>query len=97
LRFHGNLFFSQIDFDLRDIQKIKNCQIRVDWTVKGKLRLPWNANIFFNGYSIYKMNSIGLIYEHIDTWDRPPQSILKQFLPTKEKIVSRSGLKKQTM
>ena len=67
LRFHGGLFFSQIDFDLHNIQQIEDSQIRADWTVRGKLRLPWNANIFFNGYSIYKINQTGLIYEHIDT------------------------------
>jgi len=49
--------------------------------VRGKLRVPWEANIFFNGNSTYKLNADGLIYDHRDNWDRVPKEILKQFLP----------------
>ena len=48
-------------------------------TVRGNLRVPWQARILFNGYSTYKLTAEGLIYEHIDTWDRQPGEILKQF------------------
>ncbi len=81
LRFHGRLFFTELYFDLHDIQAVSADTIRADWTVRGRLRVPWKAQIFFNGYSLYKLNKDALIYEHIDTWDRSPQEILKQFLP----------------
>lgn len=83
LRFHGKLFFSELYFDLHDVKQTAEDIILANWTVRGKLRLPWKANIFFNGYSTYKLTKSGLIYEHIDTWDRQPREILKQFLPQK--------------
>jgi hypothetical protein len=58
--------------------------ILANWTVRGVLRVPWKAKMFFNGYSTYKLTQDNLIYEHIDTWDRKPSEILKQFL-SKEK------------
>jgi hypothetical protein len=79
LRFHGQLFFTQIHFDLHDVQPTEPNIIVANWTVRGILRLPWKPRLFFNGYSTYKLNQAGLIYEHIDTWDRPPMEILKQF------------------
>lgn len=81
LRFHGKLFFTELYFDLHDVKQTAEDIILANWTVRGKLRLPWKANIFFNGYSTYKLTKEGLIYEHIDTWDRQPSEILKQFLP----------------
>lgn len=81
LRFHGQLFFTQLYFDVHQIQYLLPETLRVDWTVRGKLRVPWNAEINFNGYSTYTLNSQGLIYHHVDTWDRKPLEILKQFLP----------------
>ena len=84
LRFHGKLFFTELYFDLHDVKHTAEDIIRADWTVRGTLRLPWKAGIFFNGYSIYKLNEDGLIYKHIDTWDRKPIEILKQFFPKSE-------------
>ncbi|OKH39650.1 hypothetical protein NIES2119_05100 [[Phormidium ambiguum] IAM M-71] len=81
LRFHGKLFFTELYFDLHDVKQTAADIILANWTVRGKLRLPWKANIFFNGYSTYKLTKENLIYEHIDTWDRHPSEILKQFLP----------------
>jgi hypothetical protein len=83
LRFHGRLFFTELYFDLHTIQPDSPQTIRADWTVRGTLRLPWQANLFFNGYSIYYFNPAGLIDRHVDTWDRSPVEILKQFLPQK--------------
>ncbi|MBZ8180436.1 DUF2358 domain-containing protein [Oscillatoria salina] len=83
LRFHAQLFFREIYFDVHNIRQAAKDVIKVDWTVRGTLRVPWQAKVFFNGNSTYKMNEEGLIYEHLDTWDRKPQEILKQFLPTK--------------
>lgn len=80
LRFHGRLFFTEIYFDLDNVQQATQNTIRADWTIRGTLRVPWKAKIFFNGYSLYKLNSDALIYEHIDTWDRSPKTILKQFV-----------------
>ena len=80
LRFHGRLFFTDLHFDVHQIQAVDPHTIRVDWTVRGTLRLPWRPPLFFNGYSHYKLNEQGQIYDHRDTWDRPPIAILRQFL-----------------
>lgn len=79
LRFHAQLFFTEIYFDLHDVNQIEEDTIKATWTVRGTLRLPWKAHIFFNGDSTYKLNQEGLIYNHLDTWDRKPSEILKQF------------------
>ncbi|BAZ52071.1 hypothetical protein NIES4103_47300 [Nostoc sp. NIES-4103] len=81
LRFHARLFFSQIYFDLHEVYQSAEDTIIAKWTVRGVLRVPWKAKIFFNGYSTYKFNQDNLIYEHIDTWDRKPGEILRQFFP----------------
>ncbi|MCC5635124.1 DUF2358 domain-containing protein [Nostoc sp. CHAB 5844] len=80
LRFHAQLFFTQIAFDLHEVYQSAEDTILAKWSVRGVLRVPWKAKIFFNGYSTYKFNSDNLIYEHIDTWDRKPSEILKQFI-----------------
>ncbi|MGB3509112.1 MAG: DUF2358 domain-containing protein [Microcoleaceae cyanobacterium] len=87
LRFHGRLFFTELYFDLHDVQQTAENIILATWTVRGVLRVPWQARIFFNGYSTYKLNQDGLINEHIDTWDRKPGEILKQFFQKREKGV----------
>lgn len=79
LRFHGRLFFTELFFDLDNIQQASENTIRADWTVRGILRLPWKPPLLFNGYSIYTLNADALISEHIDTWDRSPGEILRQF------------------
>lgn len=80
LRFHGQLFFTQLYFDLHDVHQEGLDTILAKWTVRGILRVPWKARVFFNGCSTYKLNQDGLIYNHIDTWDRKPSEILKQFI-----------------
>ncbi|MFN6565942.1 DUF2358 domain-containing protein [Dendronalium sp. ChiSLP03b] len=79
LRFHARLFFSQIYFDVHEVYQLAEDTILAKWTVRGVLRVPWQAKVFFNGYSTYKLNQNNLIYEHIDTWDRKPSEILQQF------------------
>lgn len=79
LRFHARLFFTQIYFDLHEVYQSAEDTILAKWTVRGVLRVPWKAKIFFDGYSTYKLNPDNLIYEHIDTWDRKPSEILQQF------------------
>ena len=79
LRFHAQLFFSEIYFDLHDVKQTTEDVIKAYWTVRGTLRLPWKPRVFFNGDSTYKLTSEGLIYNHLDTWDRKPSEILKQF------------------
>ncbi|MBD0335628.1 MAG: DUF2358 domain-containing protein [Cyanobacteria bacterium Co-bin13] len=81
LRFHGRLFFTELFFDLHGVKPVAPEQIRADWTVRGSLRLPWQTRLFFNGFSIYRLTSEAQIYEHVDTWDRSPGEILRQFLP----------------
>lgn len=80
LRFHAQLFFSKIYFDLHEVHQTDEDTVLAKWTVRGVLRVPWKARLFFNGDSTYKLNQDGLIYKHIDTWDRKPGEILKQFL-----------------
>lgn len=80
LRFHGKLFFTELYFDLHRVHQASPDIIRADWTVRGTLRVPWKAKLFFNGYSIYTLNEDGLIITHVDTWDRSPKEILKQFV-----------------
>lgn len=81
LRFHARLFFTSIAFDLHSVEHPSPEIIHATWTVRGILRLPWQPELRFNGESTYRLNAEGRIYEHIDTWDRPPSEILKQFLP----------------
>ncbi|MGB3239560.1 MAG: DUF2358 domain-containing protein [Geitlerinemataceae cyanobacterium] len=79
LRFHARLFFTEIYFDLHEIDRSEEDTILAKWTVRGTLRVPWKAKLYFDGYSTYKLNSEGKIYEHIDTWDRSAGEILRQF------------------
>ncbi len=79
LRFHARLFFTQIYFDVHEVYQSAEDTILANWTVRGVLRVPWKAGLLFNGYSTYKLNQDNLIYEHIDTWDRKPGEILRQF------------------
>ncbi len=79
LRFHAQLFFSEIYFDLHDVKQTDEDIIKAYWTVRGTLRLPWKPYLFFNGDSTYKLTQQGRIYNHLDTWDRKPSEILKQF------------------
>ncbi len=79
LRFHARLFFTQIYFDVHEVYQLAEDTILAKWTVRGVLRVPWKAGLLFNGYSTYKLNQDNLIYEHIDTWDRKPGEILRQF------------------
>ncbi|MFO5528302.1 MAG: DUF2358 domain-containing protein, partial [Cuspidothrix sp.] len=51
LRFHAQLFFTQIAFDLHDVSESDNDTILATWTVRGVLRVPWQAKLLFNGYS----------------------------------------------
>jgi hypothetical protein len=79
LRFHARLFFTEIYFDLHDVTQTDEETIKAYWTVRGTLRVPWKSRIFFNGDSTYKLTKNALIYNHLDTWDRKPSEILKQF------------------
>ncbi|KYC43567.1 hypothetical protein WA1_10945 [Scytonema hofmannii PCC 7110] len=79
LRFHAQLFFTKIFFDLHEVSQPDKDIILAKWTVRGILRVPWKAKLYFNGYSTYKLNQNAVIYEQIDTWDRKPGEILQQF------------------
>ncbi len=79
LRFHGKLFFTELFFDLHRVDSIDETTILAEWTVRGTLRVPWKAQLFFNGTSTYKLTPEGLIFNHLDHWDRSPKEILKQF------------------
>ncbi|ERN41990.1 uncharacterized conserved protein (DUF2358) [Rubidibacter lacunae KORDI 51-2] len=81
LRFHARLFFTEIHFDVHDIRRDTENMIKVDWTVRGTLRLPWRADLWFGGNSTYTLDERGKIYRHVDTWNRSPREILQQFWP----------------
>lgn len=83
LRFHSKLFFTDLHFDLHRVAQADASTILADWTVRGQLRLPWRSQLYFNGTSTYSLTKMGLVWQHIDQWDRSPVEILKQFLPTK--------------
>lgn len=79
LRFHARLFFREIYFDLHQVSQVDENTIKANWTVRGTLRVPWQAEIFFGGDSTYQLSPENLIYQHIDTWDRRPSEVLRQF------------------
>jgi Uncharacterized conserved protein (DUF2358) len=79
LRFHGQLFFTDLHFDLHQVYPAADRTIVAEWTVRGTLRLPWRPQLYFNGSSTYQLTPDGLIYDHVDTWDRSPGEILGQF------------------
>lgn len=79
LRFHGKLFFTELFFDLHKVYPVDPATILAEWTVRGTLRVPWKARVFFNGTSTYRLNDQQLIDNHLDVWDRSPNEILKQF------------------
>ncbi|NJO78297.1 MAG: DUF2358 domain-containing protein [Cyanobacteria bacterium RM1_2_2] len=79
LRFHARLFFNAIRFDVHSVSHPTQDTIVATWTVDGILRLPWQPRLCFNGTSTYKLNTAAQIYEHLDTWDRKPSDILRQF------------------
>ncbi len=87
LRFHAQLFFTQIYFDLHEVYQADVDTILAKWTVRGILRVPWKARIlltFVQTRCSSRLYSVNLIYEHIDTWDRKPSEILSQFIPKGE-------------
>ena len=47
LRFHAQLFFTKIYFDLHDVEQSDEDTILAKWTVRGILRVPWKAKVFF--------------------------------------------------
>jgi len=46
LRFHAQLFFTQIYFDLHEVHQADVDTILAKWTVRGILRVPWKARVF---------------------------------------------------
>ncbi|MEO0535418.1 MAG: DUF2358 domain-containing protein [Cyanobacteria bacterium P01_A01_bin.123] len=82
LRFHGKLFFTDLHFDLHQVEPADAETVLATWTVRGRLRLPWHTQLYFNGTSTYSLTETGLVWQHVDQWDRSPAEILKQFLPT---------------
>ncbi|NEO90426.1 MAG: DUF2358 domain-containing protein [Moorea sp. SIO3G5] len=79
LRFHPRLFFTTIYFDIHDISQTDKKVITANWKVRSTLPVPWKAHVFFNGSSSYLLTKDGLSSNHLDTWDRKPSEILKQF------------------
>ncbi|KAH7292057.1 hypothetical protein KP509_29G049700 [Ceratopteris richardii] len=64
LRFHGQMFFKAIWVEVLRIWQPSDRIIVVRWTVRGKPRVPWEAQGLFEGTSEYKLDENGKIYEH---------------------------------
>ncbi len=79
LRFHAQLFFTEIYFDLHDVNQTDEDVIKAFWTVRGTLRLPWKARVFFNGDSTYTLTNFVIIYNHLYTWFRMQCVFLMNF------------------
>eukprot|EP00741_Cyanophora_paradoxa_P004407 tig00000802_g4278.t1 len=80
LRYHAK-YFTELGFELRELESPAPDTVLATWTLQGTLLLPWKPKFFFNGESTYKLNEAGLVYDHEDWWDRPPLELLAQFLP----------------
>ena len=81
LRFHGKLFFTALSFDLHRVDAATPNTVTATWTVQGRLRVPWSTRLYFEGSSTYRLTETGQIWQHVDSWDRSPGKILRQFLP----------------
>ena len=79
LRFHSRLFFRTLQFDVHGVNPVESQSIRAEWTVRGTLRLPWQPQLDFGGYSLYRFNHQGQIDYHRDVWERSPKEIFQQF------------------
>eukprot|EP01026_Neomeris_dumetosa_P047565 TRINITY_DN4089_c0_g1_i6.p3 TRINITY_DN4089_c0_g1~~TRINITY_DN4089_c0_g1_i6.p3 ORF type:complete len:286 (-),score=17.01 TRINITY_DN4089_c0_g1_i6:286-1143(-) len=64
LRFHGRIFFSSIFVEVRRIWQLEENKLKMQWTVRAVPRVPWSAEGRLDGYSIYKLDNHGKIYEH---------------------------------
>jgi hypothetical protein len=73
-------FFKAPQLDLHDIQQTQD-QIRTDWTLSWTTPLPWKPRISISGWSELKLDSTGLISQHLDYWHCKPLNVLQQHLP----------------
>eukprot|EP01023_Acetabularia_acetabulum_P052941 TRINITY_DN5895_c0_g1_i2.p1 TRINITY_DN5895_c0_g1~~TRINITY_DN5895_c0_g1_i2.p1 ORF type:complete len:211 (-),score=27.98 TRINITY_DN5895_c0_g1_i2:1874-2506(-) len=64
LRFFGKIFFSQVTVEIRRMCQLEEDVLKMQWTVRAVPRLPWRTEQRLDGYSIYKLDDCGKIYEH---------------------------------
>ena len=64
VRFHGNLFFTNLRVDVSRVWQPEPREIRVRWSARGESRLPWRPVGVFDGISTFKLDSDGMIYVH---------------------------------
>eukprot|EP01025_Chloroclados_australasicus_P029571 TRINITY_DN2957_c0_g1_i1.p1 TRINITY_DN2957_c0_g1~~TRINITY_DN2957_c0_g1_i1.p1 ORF type:complete len:274 (+),score=4.40 TRINITY_DN2957_c0_g1_i1:102-923(+) len=64
LRLYGQIIFSSVVVDVRRIWQLSDDTLKMQWTVRGVPRIPWKMEGRFDGYSIYKLDRHGKIYEH---------------------------------
>ena len=58
---------------LVSIRTISGSEIRMDWELEGKLKLPWQPYIPpVRGTTTYHVNPDGLVDFHDETWDVSP-------------------------
>ena len=64
VRFHGNLFFTNLRVDVSRVWQPEPREIRVRWSARGESRLPWRPVGVFDGISTFRLDEEGMIYVH---------------------------------
>eukprot|EP00741_Cyanophora_paradoxa_P011201 tig00020554_g10821.t1 len=64
LRTHGRMMYSNVTFSVRRMHQATRDQINVRFTISGQPRIPGQEPLLYEGCSVYKLNSKGLVREH---------------------------------
>ena len=80
-------WFIDTKMDLHDIQR-SDRTIKTRWTLHWNTPLPWKPRIAITGRSELQLNDAGLICSHIDYWDTPLLTIVKQHFSLKNRGIS---------
>lgn len=75
-------FFSDIQMDLHSIEQSSADLIEIVWTLNMSAPLPWSPRLSIPGHSQLRINSEGLICEHVDYWNCSKLAVLMQIFRT---------------
>lgn len=70
-------WFIDVQMDLLAIEQVEN-EIKTRWVLSWNAPLPWKPRMAIPGWSELKVNSEGLISEHVDYWECSRLDVLKQ-------------------
>lgn len=70
-------WFIDVRMDLISIEQLDQ-EIRTRWILSWTAPLPWKPSMAIPGWSTLKVNSEGLISEHVDYWECSRLEVLKQ-------------------